>query len=176
MPVFRLPCGSHFALSKETPMTAIDPRAALRAPIDFAHKNLVNDLNALTEEQAAGSTKEGARSAISVVAECASVNSRLAEFVSTGTFPSLTPEQRAAFYAGITTRAQALSALEASVQTLRAAIDACPPEKWGEPVTDIFGMPSTVFGIANFASMHMMYHDGQLNYLHTVHGDTEMHW
>ncbi len=157
-------------------MTAFDPRSVLHTTLDFPAKNLASDLNALSEEQAATGPSEGTRSAISIVAECAAVNGSLAEFVSTGTFSSLTPEQRATFYAGITTRAQALSALEASIQTLRAAIDACPPEKWGEPATDIFGTPSTVFGITNFASMHMMYHDGQLNYLHTLHGDPEMHW
>ncbi len=157
-------------------MTALDPRSALHTALDFPAKNLVNDLNALSEEQAAAGPSAGTRSAIAVVAECAAVNGSLAAFVSTGTFPSPTPEQRAAFYAGITTRAQALSALESSIQQLRDAIDACPSEKWGEPVTDIFGTPNTVFGIAYFAAMHMMYHDGQLNYLHTIHGDAEMYW
>ncbi len=157
-------------------MTAFDPRSVLHTTLDFPAKNLASDLNALSEEQASVGPSAGTRSAISVVAECASVNSSLAEFVATGTFPSRSPEQRAAFYAGITTRTEALSALEASIQTLRDAIDACPPEKWGEPATDIFGTPTTVFGITNFASMHMMYHDGQLNYLHTLHGDPEMHW
>lgn len=157
-------------------MTALDPRSVLHTALDFPAKNLVNDLNALSEEQASAGPSEGTRSAISVVAECAAVNSGIAAFVSTGTFPSSSPEQNTAFYAGISTRAQALSALESSIQTLRDAIDACPPEKWGEPVTDIFGTPTTVFGVAGFAAMHMMYHDGQLNYLHTLHGDPEMHW
>lgn len=157
-------------------MTAIDPRASLLAPIEFAHKNLVNDLQALTEQAAATPTQEGARTAVSIVAECAFVNGALAGFVSTGAFGSPTPEERAAYCAAITTRAQALSALEDGTQKLRDAIDARDPDTWSTPAQDFFGADNTVFGIAGFASQHMMYHDGQLNYLHTLHGDPEMHW
>ena len=36
--------------------------------------------------------------------------------------------------------------------------------------------PATRLAAAGIASMHMMYHDGQLNYVHMLHGDMEMHW
>ncbi len=157
-------------------MTAIDPRATLHTALSFTHKNLVNDLNALSEEQAGAGPSADTRSAVSIVAECAAVNNTLAGFLATNEFAMPTPEQRAAYFASITTREQAIAALESATQNLRDAIDARPLDTWGDPVTDIFGAPSTVFAIAQFAPMHMMYHDGQLNYLHTVHGDAQMHW
>jgi hypothetical protein len=32
------------------------------------------------------------------------------------------------------------------------------------------------FALAHLASIHMMYHDGQLNYIQSLHGDGEIHW
>ena len=84
-------------------------------------------------------------------------------------------EQQEAYYAGITTRAEALTALEAGTQKLYAAIDGVAADRWGEVVETFFG-PRTLLATASIASMHMMYHDGQLNSLHLRHGDAEMHW
>ncbi len=95
-------------------MTAIDPRATLHAALDFTHKNLVNDLTALSEEQAGSGPSTDTRSAVSIVAECAAVNGMLAGFLSTNEFAMPTPEQRAAYFASITTREQAISALESA--------------------------------------------------------------
>ncbi len=69
-----------------------------------------------------------------------------------------------------------MSVLDPRTQQLRDAIDARSPDTWGEVCESPFGGPTTVFSMAEFAFLHMMYHDGQLNYLHTLHGDTQMHW
>jgi len=69
-----------------------------------------------------------------------------------------------------------VSVLETGTEKLRDAINARPSDTWGDACVNILGMPSTLFSVAEGAALHMMYHDGQLNYLHTVHGDTEMHW
>ena len=156
-------------------MAELDLAAQLRATTERAYSNLVNDLNALDEEKASGSPNAALRPAIKVVAECGSVNGLLAELVRTGTATRPSPEEREAYYASITTRAEALAELEKGTQKLYAAIDAIAPDRWGETVPTPLGS-MTVMGAASFAALHMMYHDGQINHLHMLHGDTEMHW
>jgi len=156
-------------------MAALDLAVHLHATTDFAHKSLVNDLNALSEEQATGSPNPALRAAIKLVAECGSVNGLLASLIAGEAAARPTPEQREAYFAGITTRAEAIAALDAGTQKLKAAIDALPTEKWGETVPTPLG-EMTKLGAASFAATHMMYHDGQLNQVHLLHGDTEMHW
>ena len=156
-------------------MAELDLAAHLRATTAQAYNNLLNDLNALDEDKASGSANTALRPAIKVVAECGSVNGLLASLVTTGTAASPSPDEQAAYYAAITTRAEALAALDAGTQKLYAAIDGVAPDRWGEMVPTPLG-PMTVLGAASFAAQHMMYHDGQINHLHLLHGDTEMHW
>ena len=156
-------------------MAELDLAAHLRATTERAYSNLVNDLNALDEDKASGSPDAALRPAIKVVAECGSVNGLLADLVATGTATSPSPDEREAYYASITTRAGALAELEKGTQKLYAAIDGVAPDRWGETVPTPLG-PMTVLGAASFAAQHMMYHDGQINHLHLLHGDTEMHW
>ena len=156
-------------------MAELDLAAHLRATTRTAYDNLVNDLNALDEEKASGSPNAALRPAIKVVAECGSINGLLADLVTTGTATMPAPDARAAYYATITTRAEALAELEKGTKKLYAAIDSVAPDRWGEMVQTPLG-PMTLLGAAGFAAQHMMYHDGQINYVHLLHGDTEMHW
>lgn len=156
-------------------MAELDLAAHLRATTERAYNNLVNDLNALDEEKASGSPNMALRPAIKLVAECGAVNGTLAELLTAGTATMPSPDERAAYFAGITTRAEALAALDAGTQKLYAAIDALPSDRWGETVQTPLGA-MTLLGAAGVASLHMMYHDGQINHFHLLHGDTEMHW
>jgi hypothetical protein len=156
-------------------MAELDLGAHLRATTDRAYNNLVNDLNALDEERASGSPNAALRPAIKVVAECGVVNGTLAELLKAGSAATPSPDERAAYFASITTRAEALAELEKGTQKLYAAIDGVTADRWGETVQTMLG-PMTLLTAAGFAAQHMMYHDGQLNYIHLLHGDTEMHW
>ena len=156
-------------------MAELNLAEQVRASTAWAYGNLVNDLNALEEDKATGSLDSGARPAIKLVAECGAVNKIIAGLLTTGEMSRSSPEQQEAYYAGITTRAEALTALDLGTQELYAAIDGIAADRWGEIVETFFG-PRTLLATANIASMHMMYHDGQLNSLHLRHGDTEMHW
>jgi len=156
-------------------MAEVNISADLRATIERAYNNLVNDLNALDEDKAVGTPNTALRPAIKVVAECASVNGLLASLITTGAVSMGSPEEREAYYASITTRAVALAELETGTQKLYEAIAAITPDRWGETVQTPLG-PMTVMGAAGFGALHMMYHDGQINYVHMLHGDTEMHW
>jgi len=156
-------------------MAEFDFAAHLHTATETAYNNLVNDLSAIDEGTASRNANPAARPAIKLVAECASVNSLLAALVTTGQATMLTPEERTAFYDTITTPQDALSILKENTHKLYAAIDGTSPETWGETVPGPFG-PWTRAAAAGFASLHMMYHDGQLNYEHLLSGDTEMHW
>ncbi len=156
-------------------MAHLDLAAQMRANAEWAYGNLVNDLNALEEDKATSSLDGGARPAIKLVAECGAVNGIIAGLLATGEISRPSAEQQEAYYAGITTRAEALAALEAGTKKLYAAIDGVAADRWGEIVQTFFG-PRTLLAAASIAPMHMMYHDGQLNSLHLRHGDTEMHW
>lgn len=156
-------------------MTQLDLAAHLRETTEWAYNNLVNDLSALDEGRAAGSPDPALRPAVKVVAECASVNGLIASLVATGAADRPTPEQRDAYFASVTTRAQALAELEANTRKLYEAIAGTAPDAWGDLVTTPFG-PWTRARAAALAAQHMMYHDGQINSVHLLHGDSEMHW
>ncbi len=156
-------------------MAELNLAAHLRGATQMAYNNLVNDLNALDEDKATGSTDSALRPAIKLVAECGAVNGMLAALVATGQSATRTPEERAAYYDTITTRADALASLEDGTQKLYAAIDGIAPDQWADPVAGPFG-PWDRMAAAGFAALHMMYHDGQLNTIHLQHGDAEMHW
>ena len=156
-------------------MTDLSLNIHLRQATERSYRNLVNDLTALDEEKASVPAGTGTRDAIKIVAECAAVNGLLAGFLFTGAFASPSDAEREAFYASITTRQAALDTLDQNTTALLNAIDATSTDHWGDAAEWFFG-PTTVFAIAEFASLHMMYHDGQLNFLHTLHGDSEMHW
>ncbi len=156
-------------------MAQHDMAAYLRATTGTAYNNLVNDLSALDEDKAAGTPHDALRPALLLVAECASVNGLLASLVATGQAAMPSPEESAAFYAGITTQDRALAALKDGTEKLYAAIDGTAPDAWDDTVPTPFG-PWTRAAAAGFAALHMMYHDGQLNAVHLLHGDTEMHW
>lgn len=156
-------------------MAELNLAAHLRGTTEWAYGNLVNDLNALDEDKATSSLDPATRPAIKMVAECGAVNGMVAGLLTTGQASMPSPEARAAYFATITTRAEALAALESGTQKLYAAIDGISADRWGEMVETPFG-PRTLLATAGIAAMHMMYHDGQINTLHLRHGDTEMHW
>ena len=156
-------------------MTAINPRAALRAAIERTHKNLVNDLNATPDAKLNSGSGGVSRPAIEIVVECGSVNGMVTGAL-TGVAPAPSdPEQRKAFVASLQTKESVLTYLEQQTQQLLAAVDGVDENKLGDMVETPLG-PMTLFGLVELSAMHMMYHDGQLNYIQAMHGDSEMHW
>ncbi len=156
-------------------MAELNFAAHLHTATETAYNNLVNDLGAMDEDKAAGSPHEALRPVIKLVAECGAVNGLLATLVATGHATMPTPDQSAAFYESITTPEAAMAVLDEGTQKLYAAIDGTAPDTWGNTIPGPFG-PWTRAAAAGFAALHMMYHDGQLNSVHLLHGDTEMHW
>jgi hypothetical protein len=156
-------------------MTALNPRAHLRASTERMHSQLVNDLNALPEDKAGVSPGGVARPAIEFVVECGGLNMMVSTLLTGGEFKRRTPEERKAFYATFTTREQALAFLDQQTQGLLTTLDGLDENTLGDMIDGPIG-PMTRFALAQLPAMHMMYHDGQLNYLQALHGDDKMHW
>ena len=156
-------------------MAALNPRAHLRASTERMHSQLVNDLNALPEENAGVSPGGVARPAIEFVVECGGLNMMISALLAGREFNRRSPEERKAFYATFTTREQALAFLEQQTQGLLRTLDGLDESTLGDVIDGPIG-PMTRFALAELPAMHMMYHDGQLNYLHALRGDNEMHW
>lgn len=135
---------------------------------------LAKDLSAMSEESASHEAHDGFRPAIKLVAHCGMMYRGVTTLLKTGSMPTVSDEQRSAFLASINTREQALEVFHSATKDLLEVVDAFPAERWGEPVEGFFG--PTMLSAATLASLHTMYHDGQLNHMHIMHGDNDMHW
>ena len=156
-------------------MPTLDLRAHLRSTTERAHALLVKDLHALPEDKSNLVFGGVARPALEFVVECGTANEGIAGMLQNNPSPRRTPEERTAFFATFITRQQALDYLEEQTQGLLATFDTLDLETLGEIVETPLGL-QTRFALAELAATHMMYHDGQLNYLQALHGDGEIHW
>ena len=152
-------------------------REAVKGFLLNVQDRLIKDLQALPTEKQNTSPMGAGRTPLHIVAECGWVNQRLATVLSTGTAPPHpAPEERNALLNTYDTEEKALTYLQASTQEVLEALYALPEERLAETTEFPFGRPITLLFLAQFAAIHLMYHDGQLNYIHTLYGDTETHW
>lgn len=133
-----------------------------------------SDLRHLTPEQLTGVPMGNARRACDYTWEVVEVNGRIAKRIAGEQVPppnegwTVCPDD------------------QADVEKLAAALDASGAEliaafrKVGEEhMLDEFETPMgtrTPLEMISMAITHTMYHDGQLNLLQGLHGDTEVHW
>jgi hypothetical protein len=157
-------------------MADFQPKAHLRAFTERMHGLLANDLKAIPEDKNNVSPVPGARPALHIVAECAVFNGLIADYLSAGTASFPRGEERETLLRSFDTAEKALTFLDEQTQKLLAAIDALDEDTLGEVSRQPLGRPMSRFGLAEMPATHMMYHDGQLNYIHTLLGDTQMHW
>lgn len=157
-------------------MPVVDLKEHLIQATERHHSRLVNDLKALPAEKAVVSPGGCARTAVNIAAECGAINGFVARFLKTGEATRPTPEERQAFLATFDTVEKALNFLETETQALLSVIGALDAETLGAEETALFGRPMSRFAIAELPAMHMSYHDGQLTYIQSLHGDDKNHW
>jgi hypothetical protein len=157
-------------------MTALDPKKHLAAFTERVHGLLIKDLTAIPEDRHDECPGGCAHPALRVVAECAAVNGLVASYLSTGRAERLPPDQREAHLNSFDTAEKALAYLEQETRKLISAFECLDESTLGDRDDTFFGRPMTRFAIAELPAVHMMYHDGQLNYLQTLHGDDKIHW
>jgi hypothetical protein len=157
-------------------MPAFDAKAYLVAALRVQHVRLVNDLKALPEEVRSQSHGGCARTPLNFIAECASLNNFIAEILERGDAKRLTDEEETALFASVDTTDKAVTMLDQSVSRLQAAYESLDENTLGDMTDKPFGRPMQKFGPASLPINHMMYHDGQLNYIQTLLGDDKIHW
>ena len=148
----------------------------LREATALWHRRLANDLNAVAEGKENANPGGVAHPALHIVAECAAVNGMIAGYLSGGEFNRPTPEQREAHLRSFDTREKALAYLEQETQRLLSTIDGLDESTLGEVSDAPLGRPMTRFALAELPAQHMAYHDGQIGYIHLLHGDNKNHW
>lgn len=156
-------------------MAVLQPKAHLRETTLTIQRRLIQDLEAMAEDKINTCPGGCARPALNLVAECAMINALVAGYLRTGVAERLPPDQRQAHLASFDTREKARAYLEQTTQDLLNALETLDENTLGD-VSEPLGRPMSRFEIAQLPAMHMMYHDGQLNYLQTLHGDDQIHW
>lgn len=133
-----------------------------------------SDLRALTQDQLTTVPMGKARRACDFSWEVVEVNLRVAKRMAGETLPppgddwTVCPPEHAE-------TEKLVAAIEDSAAKLTEAFKGVGEEGALKEIETPTG-PRTPLEMLSFASMHMMYHDGQLNLLQSMHGDSEMHW
>lgn len=156
-------------------MPALDPIPHLTGFVTRAHQRLVNDFNALPEDKRNVSPGGVARTPVNIVAECATVNERIAAYLQTGEANRPSPEELGKHIASFDTPETALAYLNTATAKVLEVIATLDIDTLGDEVR-VMRFPMTKFALVELVAHHMLYHDGQITYLQTLYGDAESHW
>ena len=153
---------------------ATDVKDAIKTSLEQAKTFYLLDLEAIAEEKLGVSPGGVARAPFDFTLEIADVNRRFAAGMRDETLEKRSDEERASLIAGMT-KASAKQMIEDSVGELIAAWMGLADDQI-EKMIPAFGDERPAFAMASLAATHMMYHDGQLNYLQALNGDGAIHW
>jgi uncharacterized damage-inducible protein DinB len=153
-----------------------DPRDRIVSQIEQAARLLLVDLKHIPEEKRSISPGGVARTPYAILAECIGVNDMIADVLAgkPRTYPS--KEEQEAFAARFQSIETVEEGLRQSVAKLRDVVNGFETVHLEEEVAAPWGMTYPKGALALFAATHMMYHDGQLNYIQALNGDPDVHW
>ncbi len=154
--------------------TQIDPKAHIIGFTNMMTDMLLNDLDFIPKDKLDASPMGVARTPRDFVAECAGF-SRYVAWAITGE-PKLTEEERKVWVKGLDTIDKAINGLKFATKELVEAIESQTQDQLASEVMTPWGTPTTKFGLANMAAAHVMYHNGQVNYIQSLYGDADNHW
>jgi hypothetical protein len=134
------------------------------------------DLASMSDEQILGAAGGAARKPVDFTYEVALINRRIAARLR-GVEPPPTPEGDAFWTAPpeLNSKTAISQYMASACQELIDAAKALPDSEWDKPV-GAPGREEPAYAMVNFASMHAMYHDAQLNFIQSLCGDVAMHW
>jgi hypothetical protein len=156
---------------------SVDLKAHLEATTRNQYNRIVNDLKAIPADKQNVSPGGCSRAPLNIVAECGALNGFVAQYLSTGEMPERpSPDVREPFLASFDTEEKALAFIAEKTEALFTAFRTLDASTLGETTTALFGRPMTGLAIAELPAVHMSYHDGQLNYVHSLCGDQTTHW
>ncbi len=159
-----------------TTATAIDFKEFLKGFAENTCKQYVSDLTAIPDDKIGVSPMGAARSPLHFSAECSGFNGMLVSALKGEAIQMPDEDGKAAFYASIDTKAKAISAIETSTSAVIDALGTVSDEALQTEIPMYWGGSMPLYQFAHLAISHMAYHDGQLNYIQSLFGDTDIHW
>ena len=157
-------------------MASFDRKAYLVEEIGNMCKSYIEDLAHIPDVKITESPMGCARNALTFTAECAGFNSWIADALGGTIAPMPSQETRDRFYASMDSREKVTTALQNSCDRIIAALQSLDDADLDEPTTAPWGASMTKFKLATMAYVHMIYHNGQVNYIQTLYGDPDNHW
>ncbi len=134
------------------------------------------DLAALTQEQYEKTYGGATRSPRNISAEVAFLTQRTIDLVKGGEMLGRDDEGMKAMEEALSTPALAGEAVVQAATDLGKAVLAASDEALAREIMMPWGQPMSVYALVHLTATHIMYHDGQLNYVQAINGDAEMHW
>jgi len=131
---------------------------------------------AVPEDKLTWKPLDTGRSVLSQIAECAVVTGFTAHILNSRVMPPFDNEAYAQQTGALDTLDKALAALHASSEALVAAIEAFPTEELDTKISlPWFPEPQPFAQVMFVCYWNNLYHVGQVSYIQTLYGDTEMH-
>lgn len=116
-----------------------------------------------------------ARPILDQLTECVIANIKWRNILQSRRYANVPPEVREQTVAECATLPDTLARLEQAGEELAAAILAVPDEETGDEIESQWGA-YTLADCCLHAYWNMVYHEGQINYVQTLYGDTEEHY
>lgn len=148
---------------------------AIIVAIERMKGRLITDLLAVPEEKRNVSPGGAARTPLLVAAECGLINALITARLTGGPPPEhIAIDQRDPFLVTLGDTEAVLAYIDEQTNALYAAIRATDPTTWEEMIELLPSRPSmSRFDLALLPATHFAYHDGQLNFVHLLDGDTK---
>ena len=152
-----------------------DVKEYVLTAVKGAKDRFLQDVAVLPDSALLESYGGAARAPINIIYEICYVNRRLATRLKgqdPGPFDvnfwSVTP-------ADFTTREKAVAEFSKTMDEFIGTLEAMPVDQLHAEIPTPSGH-TTAFDLGLFLATHLNYHDGQLNYIQALNGDTDIHW
>lgn len=133
------------------------------------------DLAAIPEQAYATCPGGVCRTPQDITAEVAGFCFMVADRLNGKDHPMPDDAKRQAWTASLDTREKGIRAVQEGGEALAAALTTAG-DRLGETVQAPWGEQLSLYQLSQVAANHILYHDGQLNYLQALKGDGDMHW
>jgi hypothetical protein len=151
--------------------------AQAKSQAEMHAAQLLHTFSFVPDDKLNWSPSESCKSALRIVAHCAVSNHGISRMIRGENFegdPTEVFKAMAASELEITTREQAISAMNESLAVVLSSLDTVTDERIGSVPESPMGPLPMMFWVT-LPAMHMMGHSYQVDFLQTVWGDHEFH-